>query len=216
MKKKAPFSRILWDSITPIFDEIIHCDFIRELIHGTLPQKKFAYYLAQDLLYLKKDNEALMIVAEKTPLKHQNLFFKKLADDGIKMEVIMRNEYLELFEVEEATKQSPVFKNYSEFILFHANHSTFNVAIAALLPCFWIYSEYGKIIRLNAIPDNPYQKFIDMYSGPEFTGYDKKFIEIVDEEAKKASEEERETMRDVFIKATQYELDIFREVMSSK
>jgi thiaminase/transcriptional activator TenA len=186
------------------------------LIHGTLPPQNFAHYLAQDLLYLKQDNEALMIVAEKTSLKHQNLFFKKLADDGIKMEVIMRNDYLAYFAVKEATKQSPVFKKYGEFILFHATHSTFNVAIAALLPCFWIYSEYGKTIRLNTIPDNPYQKFIAMYSGPEFTGYNKKFIEIVDEEAQMTSEEERENMQKVFITATQYELDIFREVMSIK
>jgi thiaminase/transcriptional activator TenA len=130
------------------------------------------------------------------------------------METIMRTEYLVYFAVQETAKQSPVFKKYGEFLVSHANHSSFNVAITALLPCFWINAEYGKVIRLNTIPDNPYQKFIESYSGPEITGYNKKFIEIVDEEAQTTSDEGRENMQKVFITATQYELDVFREAMS--
>ncbi|MGQ1947031.1 TenA family protein [Geofilum sp. OHC36d9] len=214
MKKEPPFSKLLWNNIIPIYDEIIHCDFIKELIHGTLPDNNFAHYLAQALLHLKKNNEALMAVAERTSQKHQQLFFKKLGDDGIKMETIMRIKYLAHFAVQETPSQSPIFKKYSEFQLSHANHSSFNVALAALLPSFWIHTEYGKIIRLNTIPDNPYQKFIEMYSGPEITGYNKKFIEIVDEEAQKTSDEGRENMRKIFITATQYELDVFHETMN--
>lgn len=214
MKKEPPFSKLLWNNITPIYDEIIHCDFIKKLIHGTLPSKNFAHYLAQTLLHLKQNNEALMAVAERTSQKHQQLFLKKLADDGVKMETIMRTKYLAHFAVQETAKQSPIFKKYSEFQLSNANHSSFSVALTALLPSFWIHAEYGKIIRLNTIPDNPYQKFIEVYSGPEITGYNKKFIEIVDEEAQKTSAEGRETMQEVFITATQYELDVFHETMT--
>ena len=49
-----------------------------------------------------------------------------------------------------------------------ASSAPYEVAVAALLPCFWIYWEVGKHLLTIARPHNPYQAWIDTYADEAF------------------------------------------------
>jgi len=81
----------------------------------------------------------------------------------------------------------------------------FEVVLAALLPCFWIYREVGKHIHARAISPNPYQAWIDTYAGEEFEMAVDAVIAVVDDVAKQASPRTLAAMHHAFIRATQLE-----------
>ena len=61
------------------------------------------------------------------------------------------------------------------------------VALAALLPCFWIYAEIGRDIHARAVQPNPYSAWIDTYAGEEFHTLVREVIASVDRAAELAS-----------------------------
>ena len=52
---------------------------------------------------------------------------------------------------------------------------------------------------------NPYQKWIDMYSGEDFQGVVKNAIELIDRVAKDASRKQLQQMKETFIASTRLE-----------
>src|SRR6266540_3025165 len=79
------------------------------------------------------------------------------------------------------------------------------VALGALLPCFWIYAEVGRDIHARAAPANPYQAWIDTYAGEEFHAAVRRVIAATDEAAAEASLPLRARMHAAFTRATQLE-----------
>jgi hypothetical protein len=69
------------------------------------------------------------------------------------------------------------------------------MAVAALLPCFWIYWEVGKHLLGTAGPDNPYQSWIDIYADEAFADGVRKAIAISDQIADAASAPVRDRIR---------------------
>jgi len=211
MKAKGPFTQDLWQSVEPIFEKIIEHDFVVQLAKGTLDRKSFSHYLSQDVLYLKDDNRALELVSEKAKEPQEIAFFETLAEDGLAIERALHNEFLSYFRVEQAKEKSPVISEYTSFLLNHARHSGYEIAITALLPCFWVYNKVGlEIIRI-AQTNNPYQKWIDTYQGAEYEEFTNKFIKIVEKQAGQADKDVRIAMREAFVEATYFELAFFEE-----
>ena len=210
---KGVFTARLWQSMAVVYQEILKCNFVQELSAGTLRMESFAHYLAQDVLYLKQDNEALKTLSDRSENKTYADFFRKLANDGIEVEEIMHDEYFSYFRVKEATSQSPAFGAYGKYILECARLSPYPVAAAAFLPCFWLYAEVGFKIAANTVANNLYHKFIDTYSGDEYTGYIIQYLEIIEELAQSATQEMRRLMQEAFVKATRFELAVFDEAV---
>lgn len=209
MRAVGPFTQQLWDAALPAFKEIVSCRFVSELAAGTLSRDCFAHYLSQDILYLKKDADALGIVATKSRREEDAVFFKQLEQDGLEVEFVLRDEYLSHFNLQEAKEQSPAFADYSIFLLNHANNSPYEVACAALLPCFWIYGAVADTIVDRNVANNPYQKFIDTYAGDEYEQYTIRFLEIVEENS--VNSDLKEEIIQVFVEACKHELAVFEE-----
>jgi len=74
-----------------------------------------------------------------------------------------------------------------------------------LLPCFWIYQEVGLHIHKNSAAENPYQKWIDTYSGVEFQDVVKNAIDLTDRVAKNANNKQLQKMEEAFITSTRLE-----------
>lgn len=208
---QGAFTQCLWNSVEPIFEQIINCSFVTDLAEGTLSFESFAHYLSQDVLYLRQDNEALELAAKRATIPAHKLLFQQIANDGIAIENLMHKEYLFHFGIKESNVQSPVFKAYGEFLLQKAQTALFPIAAAALLPCFWIYGKTGEYIRQNQKAENPYQKFIDTYSGEEYDLYTRQFIVVVEQLGKEASETVQKAMLESFIQSTRFELLVFEE-----
>ncbi|WP_421919630.1 TenA family protein [Marinifilum sp.] len=209
MQAIGKFTRELWESAFPVYQQLVSCRFVTELSAGTLAKESFAHYLTQDILYLNKDAEALGMLAKRSKNDTYRDYFKSLEKDGLEVEFVLRNEYLQHFNLQEAKMQSKAFADYSNFLVNHAKNSPLEIAYAALLPCFWMYGAVADSIIHKNIGNNPYQKFIDTYAGDEYQYYTHKFIELV--ERSSANSQYQEQMKEVFIEACRHELAVFEE-----
>jgi thiaminase/transcriptional activator TenA len=94
---------------------------------------------------------------------------------------------------------------YTNFLLSTAALQPDEEAIAAVLPCFWIYQEVGRYIAQHAIGNHPYQKWIDLYSGEDFAKAVASAIAIADEVAEATTPAMRERMVSAFTMSSRLE-----------
>lgn len=208
---QGDFTRALWKVAFPVFQQITGSRFLVELAKGALPRECFAHYLSQDVLYLRQDNEALAYLSQNAPDESERLFFRRLAEDGIAVEQAMQNEYLAYFGIQEAKEQSPVFREYGDFLLNNVHHAPYPVALAALLPCFWLYGEAGGYLMKNQLGDNQYQKFIDTYAGETYDLITIRFVRLVEQHGQQAPESVRLLMEEAFLKSSRFEYLVFED-----
>jgi thiaminase/transcriptional activator TenA len=199
------FTKTLWDLISGIYDAIINHPFNRELAQGTLPEEKFKFYIKQDALYLVDFSRALAIVASKALPPQRILHFLDFAKDGLIVERALHDEYFRRFDVTIDVEQAPGCFAYTNYLIATASHRSFDEAVAALLPCFWIYREVGMHIVGQSVPDNPYQLWIDTYAGEEFGAAVERAIEITEEVASGATGEGRLRMSEAFVLSSRLE-----------
>jgi thiaminase/transcriptional activator TenA len=74
-----------------------------------------------------------------------------------------------------------------------------------LLPCFWIYKKVGDYISENQVVPNPYQNWINAYSGEDFAKSVNKMIDLCDQIAEAASEQTRRQMIEAYQTASRLE-----------
>jgi thiaminase len=80
------------------------------------------------------------------------------------------------------------------------------IALAAVLPCMWIYNQVGLYILTHArLEDNPYKDWILEYGQEEFTEGVNQVLAMIDEWAAQADEEVIKAMDYYYLKAALYE-----------
>ncbi len=100
---------------------------------------------------------------------------------------------------------SPDCLGYTSFLLATAYHEPWEVLVAALLPCFWIYWDVGSRIARHAAADNPYRAWIDTYADEAFGEAVRTVIGITDRAAEATTPAIRARMMTAFVRSTQYE-----------
>ncbi|MEN7547619.1 thiaminase II [Rapidithrix thailandica] len=198
------WSKETWQQIEPVYQEIIALPFIHELKEGILPKEKFLFYIQQDALYLAEFGKVLSGIAGKLSSFEHIQAFLGFSKDTIIVEKALHETFLNESTLE--LKPSPTCLLYTNFMHAQLATQALPVAMASVLPCFWIYKEVGDYITEHQIPgDNPYQDWIDTYSGEEFAEAVKKAIAICDEIAETCTETQRATMTEAFVMASRME-----------
>jgi thiaminase/transcriptional activator TenA len=64
----------------------------------------------------------------------------------------------------------------------------------------------GQYIYKNSIKDNPYQKWIDTYSGEEFQNIVESAIALTNRAAEEANKDQLSLMKEAFLTSTRLEL----------
>lgn len=211
MKAVGEFTNKLWECTSEIYEELISCSFVTGLSNGTLSESAFKHYLSQDVIYIQKDAEALAKMSYRALFEKERDFFKRMVSDCIEIEDVLHNEFMDYFQVEVAKEQSSAFSDYNSFLEEKVNNAAYPIAIAALLPCFWLYGKVGHHILATQSPNNKYQKFIDTYSGEEYIDYTKEFISIMENQASKVNKVIQEEIIHAFIESSRHELNVFLE-----
>lgn len=200
-------SENLWQDIQPIYADILALPFIKQLINGTLEPKAFEYYMQQDTLYLNDYTRSLALVASKAPSSDIMLIFLKFAQIVLESELQLHQQYV-------ATKnliKGKACTGYTKFLLQTCSTENFAVALAAILPCFWIYQQVGIYAKQHSAKNNPYQDWIDLYSGSEFAEETQQVIDILD--AQKVSDADIGAIKNTFTQSTIHELAFWTEPM---
>ena len=168
----------------PLLRQIHDMPFNRELAAGTLPAAVFQGYIIQDAHYLEGFARALALAAAKAPDPDSVAQLAGSAAGAIAVERQLHAHYLELFGVGsdrfKATKASQACDHYVAFLLRATALGDFPEALAALLPCFWIYRDVGRSIAERAASGNPYTAWIDTYSGGAFNESVERMLALTD------------------------------------
>jgi len=202
------FTDSLWESIQPIYAAILDHAFIRELADGSLARERFAFYMKQDALYLQDFSRALAIAGARLPRVDEMQSFLGFAAGAIVVERALHETYFREFGVTLDVGKSPACFAYTHYLLSTAALAGRAEALAALLPCFWIYREVGSDIRRRAeagLAKNPYARWIETYAGEEFGRSVDRAIEVTEGAAAAADDAEREGMRRAFEYASRLE-----------
>ncbi|RYG03038.1 MAG: thiaminase II [Chitinophagaceae bacterium] len=163
------WSKKAWNNIEGLYASILQMPFILELSDGTLPKEKFGFYMAQDAIYLEHFGRTLALIGTKAPdLKHA-LSFISFAQSTFIVESALHESYFTDFGISERGISEPACHHYTHFLRSTAAIEPVEVAMAAVLPCFWIYQKVGEhIFKNHKIGNNPYEKWIATYSSEEF------------------------------------------------
>ena len=197
-----------WLSIEPLFNKILVMPFIQQLKDGSLPIEKFRYYMLQDAKYLEHYGRVLAALGSKASDNRMALDFFEFGKNALVVERTLHEFYFNQFGLssQEEIKIEPVCHHYIHYLKSTVLFDTIEVATAAILPCFWIYKEVGDyILKKQNSTDNPYQNWINTYSGDEFAEGVKKAIAYTDKLAINTTIENKKLMLEAFNIASKLE-----------
>ncbi|MCY1204712.1 Aminopyrimidine aminohydrolase [compost metagenome] len=203
------FSSDAWARNAALYEKTRTMPFNQELASGQLDENAFRHYMIQDAHYLVAFGRALAIAAAKADHADGVVQFADAAKGAVIVERSLHAGFMKQFGIDaatfDATPLSPASHHYTSFLIATAWSAPYPVALAALLPCFWIYAEIGRDIQARAAKPNPYAAWIDAYAGEEFHALVRAVIATVDRSAEAASAETREAMHQAYTHAAQLE-----------
>jgi thiaminase/transcriptional activator TenA len=199
----------LWASIEAIYAAILRHPFLRGLTDGTLPRESFRFYVVQDALYLREFARGLSIAAARAPDDDWIIMFNEHAAGALRVERALHASFFEEFGLTPAavaaTAPAPTNLAYTSYLLAVAYGAPFHEAIAALLPCYWIYWEVGKALERAGSPDRLYARWIGTYASSEFGALVRAVLDATDRTAARLGLVETDAMRRHFLTTSRYE-----------
>ncbi|TKS61865.1 MAG: thiaminase II [Nitrospira sp.] len=205
------FSEHLRKISQPIWDAQLTHPFVLQLGDGTLPERKFKYYILQDARFLGDLARVFAAAAQKAPDSESALRFNKLAEETIIVERSLHESYGKQWKMSAkqmtSVPMAPTNFAYTRHMLaVAATGSACEITVVAL-PCAWIYCVVGKYLLRKGPPpkSHPYRDWLMLYASPEFAEVQKWMRKKVDQWAKEASRTERARMEEAFIISSRYE-----------
>ena len=204
-----PLTRRLWDSIAGLYDQVVANPFLAGLADGSLDQGKFRFYVVQDALYLREYARALSVCAARAPAEDDVAMFNQHAAGAIAVERELHAGFLADFGLTpadvEATPMAPTNQAYTSYLLASVHAGSFPEALAAVLPCYWIYAEVGAHLLERGSPDPLYRRWIDTYGGEEFGAVVKAVRDLTDRVGADLCKAELARVRRRFVTTSRYE-----------
>jgi thiaminase/transcriptional activator TenA len=209
MGSMQQFSEEAWRRTAVLRAAIRALPFNTELAAGTLGAERFRFYILQDAIYLGEYARVLAVAAARAPDPATVQFFAGAAAEAIAVERALHGRYLAEFGVDpaavDAAEPAPDCLAYTSYLLATAHQQPWEVLVAALLPCFWIYWDVAAAITRDAAPENPYRAWIDTYADPRFGEAVRRVIEIADRAAANATGATQAAMLAAFARSARYE-----------
>ncbi|MEN5179018.1 thiaminase II [Comamonas odontotermitis] len=196
------FCQTLWQANHALYQRTLDLPFNRELAAGTLSRERFRHYMIQDAHYLVAYGRALAVAAAKADNAEGVVQFANAANEAVVEERKLHSGFMRDFGItaEEfaATPLTPACHHYASFLVANSWSESYPVALAGLLPCFWIYAEVGRDIHARSMPGNPYQAWIDTYAGDEFHAIVRGVIATIDRVADAADSATHQRMAEAY------------------
>jgi thiaminase (transcriptional activator TenA) len=209
MSASKLFSREAWNRNAVLYETIRTLPFNAQLASGALSESRFKHYITQDAHYLVGFGRALALAAAKAPDADRIVQFAKAAEGALVVERALHGSFFKQYGITAQlfaqTPLSPACHHYVCYLLATAYAEPYEVLLAALLPCFWIYAEVGRDIHARAAAANPYRAWIDTYAGEEFHAAVRAMIAATDAAAKEVNSPLRARMHAAFTRAAQLE-----------
>ena len=206
------FSQHLLDNNREIRSLIARHPFVLGIANGTLRVEKFRFYMRQDYVFLveycriwglavaKADN--LLTMGKLAQLLHSTL----------EVEMALHRAYAAEFGISESelesTSAAPTTHAYTRHLLNVAWSGSLAEIVGSLLPCQWGYLELASEMAAEgkATPNNPYRKWIEAYSSPEYCDLARWLRDLFDSLTEGARPEELTKIEKEYAASSRYEL----------
>ena len=200
---------MLWSDVEDIYALILGHPFLSGLADGTLARESFRHYIVQDAHYLRGYARALALCAAKATEPADTAMFAEHAAGAIAAERDLHAALMHELgsSAEQAAREpvAPTTRAYVSYLLAAAYGGSFAEAVAAVLPCYWIYARVGAELLARSSPDPLYARWIAMYGGDEFQAVVDSVLALTDRVGAVVSAAERELMREHFRTTARYE-----------
>ncbi|MCW2609232.1 MAG: TenA family transcriptional regulator [Cryptosporangiaceae bacterium] len=156
-----------WDRTAGTRAEIYRLPFVAALGDGTLPLDRFVGYMVQDAHYLREYARVLATAAAKADVVADLAFFARGAVTAVEVEAAL---HASRSAGAPDPGPSPTCTAYTSFLLATAQTDSYAELVAAVLPCYWLYSDVGTVLseRAARLTDHPYGDWIGTYADPAF------------------------------------------------
>lgn len=205
------FSDQLRRRVEPIWKAQLTHPFVVSLGRGTLPLRKFQFYILQDARFLEELARVFALGVQKATNPEVGLRFAKLVEETITVERGLHENYGKKWKLStKAMRQTPMAPTnyaYTHHMRSVAQQGSLCELIVVTLPCAWVYCVIGQHLLRKGAPSakHPYRDWLMMYGSPEFAEVGEWMRQLVDTLAKKAGEEEKKRMREAFLLSSRYE-----------
>ncbi|MGE3921205.1 MAG: thiaminase II [Gammaproteobacteria bacterium] len=195
-------SQKAWEKSYNVVEAIKQHPFNKALSNGTLSIDTFAYYIEQDTLYLREFARCHAIIASRVPLEYVQCFLRYSQNTFITEQLVVHDFFRKLFQFKETGLITPTTLSYTSYLLKVCALESVEIAIAAVLPCFWVYWEVGSCILQNTVKDNIFIRWIETYASDDFASSVKEAISIFDKLAASATKDTQDKMMNAFYNST--------------
>ncbi len=195
----------------PIWDAQLSHPFVKALGKGTLPTRKFQYYILQDARYLEELARVFALGANRAHDPDTALRFAKLVEETIVVERSLHETYGKQWKLTakamRTTPLSPTNYAYCRHMRSVAQTGTLAELTVVALPCAWVYCVVGQHLLQKGAPSpkHPYRDWLLLYGSPEFAEVTRWMRALVDREAKTAAKAEKDRMIETCLISSRYE-----------
>jgi len=189
----------------PVLQKVLSHSFNTTLFDGTLHSHNFRFFLSNDAFYLRAYARLLNIIADRLDNPRHKLTFLQFSSETVAAELNIH----QTFEVETLSVPCKSITEYLAHLDEHVKHPHIGVAVASVLPCFWLYRELGKHMAITQIDSShPYKLWVETYACPKFDGATELAIKVLDEVADSKYES---AMRFAFLTSAKHEIAFWEE-----
>ncbi|AUZ04528.1 MULTISPECIES: thiaminase II [Vitreoscilla] len=203
------FTQDVWQRNHALYQATVQHPFNQELAAGTLSREAFIHYVIQDAHYLLAYGRALAVIGAKAYDADSVIQFTEAAKLAIIVERSLHDGFMADFGISkedfEAAPLSQACHHYTSFLQATAWAESYPVALAAVLPCYWVYAQVGNDIVDQSVANNPYQKWVDTYVSDEFQDAVTKVLATIDALAEQADAATVEKMHAAYTRGAELE-----------
>lgn len=139
-------------------------------------------------------------------------FMLKVQNGALQVETEVHRSYLASYGITEEqmnnVRQSAFARAYTSNILSIAYGKDILDILVAVLPCAWVYADYGYRLAVefaDTLDDNPYKSWVDMYKTDEFWQDSVWLLDHIEKLVADASEERKRELIDIFVTGVENE-----------
>lgn len=195
----------------PVWRAEMEHPFVTGIGDGSLPLRRFQYWIRQDYLFLIEYCRVFAMGAAKAPDLPTMRRFQQLLNETLNTEMDLHRRYADSYGISEQELESetmaPTTRAYTQHLLSSAQAGALVDLVAALLPCMWGFAEIGQRLQTtgDTSADNPYASWIEMYASEEFAALGDWCRDLLDALAEGLGASHKERLAERFITSSRYE-----------
>lgn len=205
-------------------EALIRHPFLTDAFAGTLEKSVFVEYLCQNILYLEHYARCLdrlgKCLAKMPSFEDDANNLAVWAEETVALRS-WTIEYVSALtgKAVDATGITalPELLTYRNFEVRYVNQPEPAIAMAALLPCFWAWDEFGRALRPKAhLQGNPFKNWVEGMGSDAASVSARKAVDLADRLSLKLGTADRQLMTDVFVAGSWMEWQLFDAVMQKR